>query len=102
MYVAASLGIEVVGMTIMADSSAAIGICRRTGIGRVWHLAAGQLWVQARVRAGGVEFWKHPGQGNPADSLAKGVARELTSRHTASLCLSSEEGWAAPAPIMVE
>eukprot|EP00969_Alexandrium_andersonii_P041948 1840225-Alexandrium_andersonii.AAC.1 len=27
-----------------ADSSAAIGICRRTGTGRVRRLAVGQLW----------------------------------------------------------
>ena len=29
-----------------ADASAAIGICRRAGVGRVRHLAVSQLWVQ--------------------------------------------------------
>jgi hypothetical protein len=33
-----------------ADSAAAIGICRRSGIGRVRHLAVGQLWVQEGLR----------------------------------------------------
>eukprot|EP00969_Alexandrium_andersonii_P144754 6401224-Alexandrium_andersonii.AAC.1 len=35
-------------LEVCADSSAAIGICRRTGIGRVRHLAVAQLWVQER------------------------------------------------------
>eukprot|EP00969_Alexandrium_andersonii_P191800 8470907-Alexandrium_andersonii.AAC.1 len=36
------------GLRVYADSSAAIGICRRAGIGRARHLAVGQLWVQER------------------------------------------------------
>eukprot|EP00969_Alexandrium_andersonii_P341005 15073082-Alexandrium_andersonii.AAC.1 len=35
-------------LQVRADSNAAIGVCRRTGIGRVGHLAVGQLWVQER------------------------------------------------------
>ena len=89
-------------MAVMADSSAAIGICRRTGIGRVRHLAVGQLWVQERVRAGDFELWKHPGVDNPADILTKGVARELIDRHTAAVGLSWEDGRAASAPRLVE
>eukprot|EP00969_Alexandrium_andersonii_P187300 8275642-Alexandrium_andersonii.AAC.1 len=42
-------------LRVCADSSAAIGICRRSGIGRVRHLAAGQLWAQERVRSGDFE-----------------------------------------------
>eukprot|EP00969_Alexandrium_andersonii_P212895 9401252-Alexandrium_andersonii.AAC.1 len=37
-------------------SSAAIGICRRAGVGRVRHLAVGQLWVQERVWSGDLEL----------------------------------------------
>eukprot|EP00969_Alexandrium_andersonii_P210485 9297995-Alexandrium_andersonii.AAC.1 len=40
-------------LEVCADSSAAIGTCRRAGIGRVRHLAAAQLRVQERVRSGG-------------------------------------------------
>eukprot|EP00969_Alexandrium_andersonii_P008928 390638-Alexandrium_andersonii.AAC.1 len=40
------------GLRVYADSSAAIGICRRTGIGRARRLAVGHLWAQERVRAG--------------------------------------------------
>ena len=87
MSVAADLGIDVAGMVVMADSSAAIGSCRRTGIGRLRHLAAGQLWVQERVRAGDFELWKHPGQDNPADIITNGLLGG---------------GWAASAPRLVE
>eukprot|EP00969_Alexandrium_andersonii_P335589 14831896-Alexandrium_andersonii.AAC.1 len=29
---------------VLADGRAAIGICRRTSIGKIWHLANGRLW----------------------------------------------------------
>ena len=39
-------------LEVHADSVAAIGICRRSGVGRVRHLAVGQLWVQERLCEG--------------------------------------------------
>eukprot|EP00969_Alexandrium_andersonii_P043100 1890833-Alexandrium_andersonii.AAC.1 len=59
-----------------ADSSVAIGICRRTGIGRARRLAVGRLWVQERVRSGGFELVKWPGADNPADVFTKAVNGE--------------------------
>ena len=41
---ARDLGLILV-IELRADSAAAMGICRRTGIGRVRHLAVGQLRV---------------------------------------------------------
>ena len=96
--VSADLGIQVPGLALLADSSAAIGICRRTGIGRVRHLAVGQLWVQERIRAGDFELIKHPGVDNPADILTKGVAKELIDRHAATMGLAWEAGRARTAP----
>ena len=45
------LGLDM-AVRMHADSAAAIGICRRSGIGRVRHLAVGQLWVQEGLRRG--------------------------------------------------
>ena len=45
---AKDLGVEA-GLEVLATSSAAIGICGRTGLAKVRHLAVGQLWVQERV-----------------------------------------------------
>ena len=48
---AADLGLAV-GVEVRTDASAAVGICRRAGIGKVRHLAVGQLWVQERLMLG--------------------------------------------------
>ena len=99
--VANDLGIDV-GLAILAGSSAAIGICRRTGIGKVRHMAVGQLWVQGRVRSGDVARTKHPGADNPADVFTEGVPGELIRCHTAAVGLRSEAGRAASAPQLLE
>eukprot|EP00969_Alexandrium_andersonii_P271131 11983472-Alexandrium_andersonii.AAC.1 len=53
-------------LQVCADSRAVVGICRRAGVGRVRHLAMGQLRAQERVCSGHVELlW--PGERNPAD-----------------------------------
>ena len=97
--VARDLGLDA-SLKLLADSSVAIGICRRTGIGRVRHLATGQRWVQERVRSGDFELCKHPGAENPADILTKPVHGDLLDRHMASLGLQWEAGRAASAPAL--
>ena len=97
--VVADLGTDV-SLTVLADSSAAIGICRRTGIGRARHLAVGQLWVQERVLTGDFELRKHPGSLNPADILTKPANAELVNRHVAAAGLHWEEGRPATAPLL--
>ena len=95
--VARDLGIAV-ALTVRADSSAAIGICRRTGIGKVRHLAVGQLWVQERVRTGDFSLVKHPGQENPADIRTKAVSGDLIRRHLKFMNMDFELGRPASAP----
>ena len=82
-----------------ADSEAAIGICRRTGIGRVRHLAVGQLWVQEGLcRRGDFALYKVRGDQNPADVLTKNVPRETLDRHLRTFGLVRADGRAASAP----
>ena len=81
-----------------ADSAAGFGICRRSGIGRVRHLAVGQLWVQEGLRHGDSELYKVLGAHNPADILTKTVSREVLDRHLRTLGLKRAEGRAASAP----
>ena len=85
-------------LEVCADSSAAIGICRRTGIGRVRHLAVAQLWVQERVRSGDFVLTKWPGERNPADILTKAVNGEIIDRHMQFVNLHWEDGRAECAP----
>eukprot|EP00969_Alexandrium_andersonii_P341585 15098616-Alexandrium_andersonii.AAC.1 len=70
--VARGLGL-VARLQVCSDSSAAIGVCRRAGIGRVRRLAVAQLRAQERVRAGDSEFLKWQGEQNSADVLTKVV-----------------------------
>ena len=81
-----------------ADSEAAIGICRRSGIGRVRHFAVGQLWVQEGLRRCDFLLYKVRVDQNPADVLTKSVSRETLDRHLRTFGLKRTEGRAASAP----
>ena len=94
---ARDLGIAI-EIRVHADSSAAIGICRRSGIGRVRHLAVGQLWVQERLKVGDFALHKVAGEMNPADLLTKHVPREGLAKHCAAISVLPEAGRATSAP----
>jgi hypothetical protein len=91
------LGLEM-NVSVHTDSSAAAGICRRSGIGKVRHLAVGQLWVQEGLRRGDFKLYKIPGSENPADLLTKHLARDAIDKHVSSMATFREEGRAATAP----
>ena len=91
------LGVQL-NIEIFADSSAAIGICRRTGIGKVRHLATGQLWVQERLRVGDMRLFKVLGTENPADMLTKPVPRDDMNRYFEIVSLGFSRGRAETAP----
>ena len=60
-----------VPLRVWTDSSAAIGICSRQGLGKLRHLDTHTLWVQQAVRTGRFQLRKVPGECNPADLLTK-------------------------------
>ena len=82
----------------MSDATAAIGISRRRGLGKVRHLATADLWMQDRIRKGDFSLEKILGSENPSDMLTKHVTRDLIQKHMATLGLSYEEGRAESAP----
>ena len=86
-----------VKLRLHTDSMAAIGICRRRGLGRVRHLAVADLWLQDRLRSGDFELCKVLGSNNVADLLTKYLDRATQDRHCASLGLDFEGGRAASA-----
>ena len=57
------------GLEIIGDSSASVGIMSRTGAGRVKHLEVKQLWVQESVAQKKLNVTKIPRRFNFADSL---------------------------------
>ena len=52
---------------LILDSSAARGICKREGVGKVWHLSCKVLWVQQLVKRGVINVLPTPGLENKAD-----------------------------------
>ena len=74
-----ALGLQSVGRDLAielvlddkTDATAAIGICKRQGLGRVRHLATADLWVQQRVRDKEINLFKFPGKDNPRDLMTK-------------------------------
>ena len=90
------LGMEV-EVRLHSDASAAIGVCKRRGLGRIRHLAVADLWIQDRLRTGDVALCKIAGSANPADILTKHVDWGLLSRHLKALGMQFEDGRAASA-----
>ena len=64
------LGIEL-PIRAWTDSSAALGIGGRQGLGRLRHLECHSLWVQQRLRRGEFKLLKVAGEANPADLFTK-------------------------------
>ena len=58
-------------LRVWTDSSAAIGICTRQGLGKLRHLDTHTLWIQQAVRTRRVDLRKVDGERNPADLLTK-------------------------------
>ena len=58
---------------VWTDSSAALGIANRSGLGKLRHLQTHTLWVQQYVRSGAVELRKVKGTVNPADLFTKHI-----------------------------
>ena len=85
-------------LEVHADSAAAIGICRRSGIGKVRHLAVGQLWVQERLREKAFRLFKVAGEENPGDLFTKHLGRDAVEGHLARLGLRRLSGRPTSAP----
>ena len=83
---------------VYADSSAAIGIVRHKGVGKIRHLDTRLLWIQERVQAGDLEVVKVAGCENPADLMTKHLSDEALSGCLARLGCWPREGRAASAP----
>ena len=65
-----------VGLTIKSDATAAIGMAKRQGLGKVRHLAVSDLWVQQRVQMKQLNLKKYSGKVNPSDLLTKILPRD--------------------------
>ena len=90
-----------VKVEIHSDATAAIGICKRQGLGRVRHLATADLWVQQKVRARELKLFKLPGKEKPSDLMAKHKTAPEASRFMSMLGIHSLPGRPLLAPARV-
>ena len=59
-----------VGLELKTDASAAVGVCSRSGAGRVKHLSIKQLWLQSLLAEGRLALSKIPRAVNVSELLA--------------------------------
>ena len=85
---------------VMSDSTAAMGICRRRGLGKVRHIAVSDLWLQERLKTGDFTLCKILGSENPADFLTKFVEKQTLRRLMPMAGLDWETGRPDAAPAL--
>ena len=94
------LGVSV-PLRVWTDSSAALGICSRQGLGKLRHLDTHTLWVQQAVRSKRIDLKKVLGEENPADLFTKhSLSKERLDKLVALFDCQFREGRAKSAPAM--
>ena len=83
---------------VHSDATAAIGISKRRGLGKIRHLHCADLWVQEKVRTEAVLLEKVLGTENPADMFTKYLDRGALDKAIAKLNLEFRSGRADSAP----
>lgn len=81
---AQDLGIRL-GIRLHTGSSAAIGMARRRGLGKICRLDATDLWLQDHTRKDNLEVLKVWGVQNPADILTLHIDRVTLQKHLLSM-----------------
>ena len=84
--VADDLGVKY-DIIIQADATAAIGMARRGGIGKVRHLDVSLLWIQSAVRRKAFVLQQVLGTENIADALTKYLDRPDLDKHIRGMYL---------------
>ena len=95
----ADMGVKV-RATVHTDASAAIGIARRAGLGKLRHLNVRYLWLQHELQSPELTLHKVHGLSNPADLVTKHLAQHLARKHLDVLEMRIEGGRAASAPTL--
>ena len=86
---------------VWTDSSAAIGIASRSGLGKLRHLETHTLWLQEKVRTGAIAVKKVHGEVNPADIFTKHLpSKEKVHQLLKLFGCEYREGRAESAPLL--
>ena len=85
-------------LELHCDSSAARGIARRRGLGKLRHIELQTLWIQEKLARGAFRLHAVPGKVNPADLCTKHLPERCLLEHLKFLGCELKEGRAASAP----
>ena len=80
---------------VETDSTAAIGMCSRTGVGKTRHIQVRWLWIQDAIRDKVVRLRKVKGTDNEADMEPR-PGRTDTSAHIAETAIQANPVQTAP------
>ena len=79
--------------TVHTDSSSALSICHRRGLGgKTRHIRVRHLWVQDAVAKKEFKLKKVLGTDNPADLMTKHLSHEDIGRHIEAINLEFKTG----------
>ena len=88
-------------LRLWTDSSAAIGIASRQGLGKVRHIECTSLWLQQRLRQKDLVIRKIAGEANPADLYTKHLESKQKIEQLVGLFGGEfREGRAESAPLL--
>ena len=85
-------------LVLACDSSAALGVAQRQGLGKLRHLDVALLWLQGFVEKGKIQMKKIGGTSNPADLFTKLLAGPAVEHWTKVLGYEFRDGRAELAP----
>ena len=75
-------------LNVHIDASAAIGIIRRQGLGKLRHIEVRDLWLQQEVKDKKIHLFKVESWCNPADLGTKALSQLEIERHVKCMGLS--------------
>ena len=75
-----------------SDATAAIGIARRRGLGKLRQLDCDGLWIQQQIRSKKVQLVKVLGTENPADAVTKYLDSKTLQAAIARINMFLESG----------
>ena len=88
--------------TVHSDSSAAIGITQRKGLGKLRHIRVQMLWVQDGLKRREYSLQKIDGADNVSDVLTKNVDAGTLTKHLANMHYMVMGGRASGAPTLAQ
>ena len=77
---------------VMGDASAALGVIKRHGLGRLRHVDCSYLWVQEMSASKSISFSKVKGESNPADCLTKHLGVDVMVKHIGAMSCDFPSG----------